>query len=139
MLLLFENIVSTLNRSRPADLEEPPADQSFADVAEMGMLMKRMDIADKRLKTEGSSSAAFGSKQDMIRHELSILDTMVHLIGQEGYGYADDEEFLGYANNVTSAARKARDSLDTGDFESYELSLSKISTNCQSCHNIYNE
>lgn len=137
--VLFENIVSTLDRSRPADLEEPPEDQAFPDVAEMSHLMTRMEIAQKKLQTEASSEAAFGSKQDMIRHEVSILGTMAHVATLEGYGYADDEEFLGYAKNVVDAARSARDALDTGDFGTYELSLSKISTNCQSCHSVYRE
>ena len=36
---LFENMVDTFNHSRPADLEEPPADDGFSDVAEMSAIM----------------------------------------------------------------------------------------------------
>lgn len=135
--ILFENIVNTLNRSRPADLPEPDPELSFVDVAEMGHLMVRIDQAEKKLKTEAGTESAFGSKKDMIKHEAAILGTMTHVATLEGYGYFDDEEFLGYAKQVTDAAQRIRDSVDTGDFNGYELALTKVSTGCQSCHLVY--
>lgn len=137
VLTLFESIASTLDRSRPSDLEEPNAEDSYVDVAGMDMLMVRLDEAEKRLKTEAGSESAFESKKEMIKHEAALLGTLSHVITLEGYGYADDDEFKGYANNIVTAARTIRDSIETNDFGSYELALSKVSTSCSDCHSAY--
>lgn len=137
VLLLFENIASTLDRSRPADLEEPPADDTLADVASMDLVMVRLDEAEKRLKTEAGSQSAFDSKKEMIRREASVLGAMSHAITMESYGYNDDEEFTGYANQIVTAAQNIKNALDASDFDSYELALSKVSTSCTDCHSAY--
>ena len=113
VLTLFENITSTLDRSRPSDLEEPNTEDSYVDVAGMDMLMVRLDEAEKRLKTEAGSESAFETKKEMIKHEAALLGTLSHVITLEGYGYADDDEFKGYANNIVKAARTIRDSIET--------------------------
>ncbi len=137
LLELFENMTDTFNRSRPAGLEEPPAGDSFSDVAEMRFVMMRMEEAEKRMKTEAGSESAFGSKKDMIKHEAAILGTLTHIIAREEYGYGDDQEFTGYANKVIEAAKAIRDAADSNDFNSYQLSLSNVSTSCQQCHSVF--
>ncbi|MEQ9409700.1 MAG: hypothetical protein RIK87_18335 [Fuerstiella sp.] len=137
LLELFENMTDTFNRSRPAGLEEPPAEDSFADVAEMRLVMMRMEEAQKRMKTEAGSESAFDSKKDMIRHESSILQTLTKVIALEEYGYGDDAEFTGYAKEVMDAAAEIRNATEANDFGTYEVALSKISTTCQQCHSVF--
>lgn len=137
LLLLFENIADILNRSRPAGLEEPSADDSYSDVAEMRLLMMRMAEAERRMKNEAGSESAFTSKKDMVQHEAMILASMTKIISKEEYGYGDDPEFVGYAQKVMEACETIRDAADTGTFSAYDLALSKISTNCQECHSVY--
>lgn len=137
LLLLFENIADILNRSRPAGLEEPSADDSYSDVAEMRLLMMRMAEAERRMKNEAGSESAFTSKKEMVQHEAMILASMTKIISKEEYGYGDDPEFVGYAQKVMEACETIRDAADTGTFSAYDLALSKISTNCQECHSVY--
>ncbi|MCA9050864.1 MAG: hypothetical protein KDA89_19135, partial [Planctomycetaceae bacterium] len=70
---LFENMADTLNRSRPAGVEEPPADDTFADVAEMRYVMMRMEDAEKKMKTEVASADAFTAKKQMVQHEAVMM------------------------------------------------------------------
>lgn len=137
LLTLFENMRDTFNRSRPAGLEEPPADDSFVDVAEMRLLMQRMEEAEKKMKTEAGSESLFSEKPDMIRHEAALLKTFTHLISQEEYGYGDDEEFRKYAGGVMEGVDSIRTAVDANDFNAYQLALSTISTNCQQCHRVF--
>ncbi len=139
LLVLFENMTDTLNRSKPADLPEPPAEDSFVDVAEMRLVMFRMESAQKRMKNEAGSETAFGTQKDMISHEAAILGTMTKVVTMAGYGYEDDPEFLGYAKRITGAAMEIRGAVDANDFESYDLALSKISTACTECHLAFKE
>lgn len=137
LLALFENMTDTFNRSRPASLEEPPAEDGFVDVAAMSSVMKRMEEAEKRMKTEAGSESAFASKKDMVRHETAILQTFTSVIAREEYGYGDDAEFVGYADKIIEATKEISGAAEAGDFASYQLALSKISTTCQECHSVF--
>ncbi len=134
LLRLFESMASVLDRSKPAGLKEPVATDTFADVAEMRLVMMRMAAAQKKMKTEAGSASSFESQKEMINHEASILGTMTHVVTLPGYGYEDDQEFVGYAKKIIDAAREVRNAADAGDFGTYELALTKVSTACQECH-----
>ena len=134
---LFEAISDTLNRSRPAGLEEPPETDSFAEVAEMRLLMMRMEDAEKKLKTEAGTESAMGSKKDLILHEASMMAVMAKIVSMPGYGYGDDAKFTGYASDVVNASQAIKAAAEANDFAAYETALTKIATTCSNCHSDY--
>ncbi len=137
MLELFEAVSDTLNRSRPAGLNEPPATDSFAEAAEMRLLMLRMDEAEKRMRTEAGTEGAMSSRRSMIVHEASMMASIAKIVTLQGYGYEDDPVFKDYAGEIIGAAQSIKIAAESSDFASYEGSLSKISTTCQNCHSKY--
>ena len=137
LLGLFEQISDTLNRSRPADLEEPDAEASIADYAEMPMLMKRMDEAYKTMKTNAGSEPAFRKNTDMIRRQAAALGALAKVITTEGYGYEDDDEFIAFAKTVMQESRNMVDSTTLESFESFDASMSKAYASCTQCHTGY--
>jgi hypothetical protein len=139
MLGLYEAMSDTLNRSRPADLAEPPESDGFAEVAEMRLLMHRMDEAEKRMKTEAGTDTALTSRKDMVAHEAALMATFAKIVTLPGYGYEDDPKFKGYANEVVKAALAIKEAAVSNDFATYELSLTKVSTTCSNCHSDYKE
>ena len=137
VLELYEAMSDTLNRSRPADLAEPPESDGFAEVAEMRLLMHRMDEAEKRMKTEAGTDTALTSRKDMVAHEAALMATFAKIVTLPGYGYEDDPKFKGYANEVVKAALSIKEAAESNDFATYELSLTKVSTTCSNCHSDY--
>lgn len=137
VLELYEAMSDTLNRSRPADLAEPPESDGFAEVAEMRLLMHRMDEAEKRMKTEAGTDTALTSRKDMVAHEAALMATFAKIVTLPGYGYEDDPKFKGYANEVVKAALAIKEAAESNDFATYELSLTKVSTTCSNCHSDY--
>jgi hypothetical protein len=137
LLELSDAITDTLNRSKPAGLEEPPESDSFSDTAEMRLLMNRMEDAEKKLKTEAGSEGTMKSKKDMVLLEASLLGVMARTITLSGYGYEDDEEFKGYAKEIRNASQTIKTSAEAGDFVTYEGALTKISQSCSNCHMKY--
>lgn len=134
---LFEAMSDTLNRSKPAGLEEPPESDSFAEVADMRMLMKRMEDCEKIMKTEVASEAALGSKKDLIRHEAALLGTLTKVVTLPGFGYEDDAEFKGYAAEIVTASQSLKAAADGGDFSGFEAAMSTVAQACQKCHSKY--
>lgn len=137
LLELFEGLRDTLDRSKPAGLEEPPETDSFADVSEMRLLMMRMEEAEKRMKTEAGTEGAMGSKKEMIAHEASMMAIMARIVTLPGYGYEDDAQFKEWGNDVVAAAGNIRAAAESSDFASYESALTKVATTCQNCHSKY--
>ncbi|MBL8810952.1 MAG: cytochrome c [Planctomycetaceae bacterium] len=134
---LFEAMSDTLNRSKPAGLEEPPETDSFAEVADMRLLMKRMEDCEKIMKTEVASEAALGSKKDLILHEAALLGTLTKVVTLPGFGYEDDAEFKGYAAEIVTASQSLKAAADGGDFSGFEAAMSTVAQACQKCHSKY--
>jgi len=136
LLALFEDLTDTLSRSRPSGLEEPDPETSLAEVAEMRLVMMRIEESEQLLRTEISESS-FAAKQQQVQHEASLLAGLMSAMTTEGYGFADDPEFLGHATGVIEAAQAIRDATQSGSYEDFERQLSRISTTCQDCHRAY--
>lgn len=139
MLAKFELVDEMLSGSLPGGIDDPSAEFDFAEIAEMPQLMKRMDLAFNRMTTDASSEDGFKSEAEMVQHESAILGTMMKALLTEGYGYADDEDFLKLARPIQDAATSIRDAVDTDDFGKYDASLSSIRAACTKCHNAYKE
>lgn len=137
LLALYESVSDTLNRSRPANLTEPPASDGFSEVSEMRLLMHRMDEAEKRMKTEAGTESALASRKDMVAHEAALMATLAKIVTLSGYGYEDDAKFKEYANEVTKSALAIKGAAQGNDFGTYELALTKVSTTCSNCHSEY--
>lgn len=134
---LFDAVSSTMDRSKPAGLEEPPESDGYAETAEMKWLMNRMEECEKRLKTEAGTESAMTSRKDMVMVEASILGSLARVITKPGYGYEDDDEFKGYANDVINASLAMKTAAESGDFAAFESAVTKVSTSCTTCHGKY--
>lgn len=134
---LFESVADILNRSKPAGLEAPPETDSFAETAEMRSLMKRMEEAERLMKTEVGSDDALTAKKAFVQHEAAVLGVLAKIVTQPGYGYEDDAEFKGFASGIVAATQSLKDAAEGGDFSGFEAAMSGIATNCQNCHSRY--
>ncbi|MBC7967007.1 MAG: cytochrome c, partial [Fuerstia sp.] len=137
ILGLYEAMSDTLNRSRPADLAEPPESDGFAEVSPMALLMRRMEEAQNRMKTEAGTDSALASRKEMVAHEAALMATFAKIVTLPGYGYEDDPKFTGYAKTVVEAALTIKGAAEGNDFATYELALTKVSTSCNNCHMDY--
>ncbi len=137
LLGLYESVSDTLNRSRPAGLNEPPESDGFSEVSEMRLLMHRMEEAEKRMKTEAGTDSALATRKEMVAHEAAMMATLVKIVTLPGYGYEDDDKFKAYALDVVKSALAIKAAAESNDFAAYELSLTKVSTTCSNCHSEY--
>ena len=135
LLRLFEDMADILNRSRPAGLPDPQ-DADPADVADMRLLMQRMETAEQRLRTDVSRES-IGRSREQIHHETWLLSGLMALLSTESYGYADDPDFLGHATKLRTACDGMRTAADAGDFDTYQVHLSAAAAACQACHRDY--
>jgi|GEM_PF-4555018 len=77
LLRLFEDLADTLNRSRPAGLEDPSSELTLSDAADMGNIMLRIEESEQRLRTEVTEEI-FRSQATMVQHEASLMAGLVY-------------------------------------------------------------
>ena len=135
LLGLFEDLTDTLNRSRPAGLEEP-VEAKLAEVAEMGLLMDRLEAAEQTLRAE-ISEASFAEEKERVLHESRLLSGLMQAMATESFGYADDPDFLAHAQTVIGGAAEIQAAAEDGNYSAFELSVSKVVGGCQACHRAY--
>ncbi|QDT38163.1 hypothetical protein [Stratiformator vulcanicus] len=133
----FEKIDAVLRGNIAPDLPESSDEVQFWEVADFGGLMQRFDAAEKNLNLLGAGSDALNSNRDEVSRESQLLAVLAQVIVQEGYGYAEDSEFIGYSNLMTESAKTMRESAEAGDFEGFDLARSKLSQSCTDCHGVY--
>lgn len=135
----FEMLEVVLNGGNPAGLEEPTADLGYADVAAMSVLMKRIDRGSKWLKTNTGNEDSLKERQADAQREAAVLATMAVLLGKEGYGYAEDPEFLKMAHELRDAGLDMARAAGEGDFTAYDAGISRAFNSCTACHGEYRQ
>lgn len=133
----WEQIVETLDGSRPAALPEGPEETDFSAIADMGALMKRLDVASKWLKVNVGTAEALQEKADDVAHEAAVIAALGKVITTEGYGYSEDEGFLGHALPMIESARKMAEAARTKNFAAYDEGINRVYRACSECHSDY--
>ena len=133
----FEQITETLDGSPPSGIKKPSDEDSFADVADMGGVMKRMEMLAKFLKDNSGNEDVFTKYKDDLRHRAYVLAALTKALNTEGYGYSDDEVFMKFSDNLVKACLDMAVAAETGDFQAFEKAQPAINQNCSECHSGY--
>lgn len=130
----FDKIVSILD-GKPADGIESGAEVTYEDLAVYTSdFMKRLEKSEQRMKILAGGEANFAKNKDAIKREAAVIGILCKMITLEGFGYSDDEEFLGFANPASASAVKMIKAADSGDYGTFEIEMSNVSKNCTTCH-----
>ena len=133
----FENILTILNGSKPATLEEPPADEDVAALAEMRVLMRRLENASKLIKVNGGTAEAMKENAAQLKQEAAVLGALTQILQAEGYGFAEDDAFKAYVKDMVDISKELQENVQTDQFGKFELGVSKMMQACDKCHADY--
>ncbi|MFH1299608.1 MAG: hypothetical protein ABIK07_01010, partial [Planctomycetota bacterium] len=135
----YEQIIVILNGSLPAGLSDAPEKKSLSEVASMGDLMKRSDIAYKWLKSNVGSADALKAEKEKVIEETHLLATVAKIITTKGYGYDDDKGFLGHANPMSEACLKMVEAAKNDNYPQFDEGLTRVYKACTECHSEFKE
>ncbi len=134
----YLTINEILNNNSPAELpeieEETP---SFATFADMFYLMKRMERGQQWMQTNAGSESGFSDKAPTLAREIAAMVVLTQAYYEEDYGYADDEEFLGYLNTLRDSGLGMQKALEEKDFGKYDELRSTANQQCTQCHSVF--
>ena len=136
----FLKICDLLDGNDPPELPEAEDEADFTDVAELGFLMKRAEIAAAWLQTNVGSEEKFNEKSELAQREASLLTLLAVVFNLEDYGYGPasvDEEFSGYSDKMREAAKAATGAAKSGNFTEFDLQRSNVGQACAQCHMVF--
>lgn len=133
----FLTICEILDGNDPPGLPEVEDEIDFTEFADMGYLMKRLERGREWMQTNTGSEDGLNSKPKVAIREAAFLAAIAEAFKREDYGYADDDEFLGYLNSLQEAALEMKKGVTEKSFDQYDLSRSNASQKCDQCHGVY--
>jgi len=135
----FENLLQIFNGSEPTLEEEPDPNLAFADKADRGPLMRRMEVAFNWLSSNTPTPAAFVDVKDKAMHETIILGALTQIVADESYLFADEPDYKNHINEMMAAVEQMRKGIDDGNHEIFREGVSTITKKCAECHTDYKE
>ncbi|PQO47069.1 cytochrome c [Blastopirellula marina] len=111
---------------------------SWEDIADLPPLMQRLDVGfHQRLKKMTADTGEFNSNAEDVLHEAEIIAAIGHAMGQEGFEYTDDEDYVGYCEAMQQAALNVVQAVKNNDPEAGRIASGEVLKACDSCHEGY--
>jgi hypothetical protein len=138
-VISYENFSSLLNRSKPADLADAEDHIPFSDRADRSTLMRRIDKAYQKMKSNVTTESALEKQKEMVLHESAILAALTKVIMTESYDLFDDEEYRNLAEAMYQACKTMETAVGKKDFTSFDKGLSTLNNSCTQCHTSFRD
>jgi cytochrome c556 len=133
----YEQLIALLSGNQPAGLPFADRKVEFADCAERGSLMKRMQKAFDYLKQNVNTQAAFREDAENATHEATMLATLAEVIATNGYDSTDEKEYAEHAAELIEASLEMRTSFKGENFKGFIEALDRVNQKCSDCHAEY--
>jgi len=125
------------NRPKASDTE-PKA--NWSQVADRPPLMQRLNIAQlDRLQKWLASKEEFAARRDEVKHESQVASAVADIITREGFEFADDDTYLGYARDLKQAETEIAAAVDKNNYDQARQAFGKASKSCANCHEGYRQ
>jgi len=113
----------------------PDADVTWEKVSDRPPLMQRFELAEQeRLSPWTASKEAFIRQRDQIQHEAEIVAALAQVIQQDGFEYADDDDYLDYCKQIQRAALEIINAVKLNNYEAARQATGEIQKSCSACH-----
>jgi hypothetical protein len=127
--------LTDLVRGGSVNVPNADASASWDKVADLAPLMSRFELGfEKRLQPWVASEAQFQSNLEQIKHEAELLAALAHVISQEGFELADDEEYQKFARQLETAAAEIARATQSSNHAAAQKAAGQIQLSCTNCH-----
>ncbi len=122
----------------PQDGPEPDPGATWDAISDRPPLMQRLEIAfDKRVKKMTANEGEFNSNIEDILHEAEIIAAIGHAMQKEGFEYYDDEDYVGYSQQMQDAALAVVQAVKDNNADAARKAAGDVGQACSVCHESY--
>jgi len=125
---------------RGGSLETRDADPkaTWDEIADRPPLMERLEIGyQKRLKPMTASASEFKDNLEDVLHEAEIIAAIGHAMQKEGFEYYDDDDYVGFSQQMQEAALKVVQAVKDNDADAARTATGEVGQACTLCHESY--
>ncbi|MBI3839607.1 MAG: hypothetical protein HY288_16930 [Planctomycetia bacterium] len=127
--------LQNLVRGSPMQAPSAGPEADWPKVADRPPLMKRLEQAQQQgLAVWSASAGEFSRHADEMLHEAQLIAALAEVIAREGYEFADDEIYRGFALAMQIQALAVRDAVEQKNYEHARQAVGEISKACANCH-----
>ncbi len=127
-----------LVRGGSVEVREADPKATWEAIADRPPLMQRLEIAyQKRLKPMTASASEFNDNLEDVLHEAEIIAAIGHAMQKEGFEYYDDEDYLGYCQQMQEAALKVVKAVKENNADAARAAAGDVGQSCTLCHESY--
>ncbi len=130
------NLVRGESLDVPAGIE--PKVKWSEKVANRPPLMTRLELAiEERLNKLMGDAGTFNKNTDAILHEAQLVAMISAAIQREGYDFADDKQYLEYAQTMQAGAMELIAGAKAKNYDGGRAGFDKMKKMCTDCHGSY--
>lgn len=133
----FEKLEGLLSGNPPPDLPEAVADIPFSEVASRRGIMQRLQINSDYLRANFQTEAKLEKGQEDAVHAAAVTAAITRVIGTEGYGSADEDEYKAFVKSMVDANLTMMKAAKDKDFAAFSEANGKVIKYCNDCHQAY--
>lgn len=135
--LRVQDLADLVRGGRP-DVPEAKPDVTWDAIADFSPLMQRMDQGlGKQISPNISDERSMARNAEDLAHEAQLMALLAEVIVQPGYGYEEDEAFLGHAHQLRDGAVALGKAIDLESLDAARAALGNMQKACSNCHDEY--
>jgi len=131
----FEDIKRLLDGESAA--KEAATAAPFAESADRGALMKRLESTYNSLKSNVNSPGRLKEEAENVHRELSIMSVLITVMADESYDQASDPRYAAFVSKIVEQQKASDEAARGGNFDDFSANLSKINVTCNECHMLF--
>lgn len=114
---------------------EANPDAKWDKIADRPPLMQRMEQAQQQgIAPWTANSSEFSKNADSLLREAELLSAIAEAIQQEGFEFADDDTYLGFARQMRDAAAEVAGAVKGKNYDAARAASGNIEKACSGCH-----
>jgi hypothetical protein len=107
----------------------------WAKVANRPPLMNRLELAQQnRIAVWTANPGDFSKNLDAIYREAQIVAVLAEVIQREGFDFADDNSYKGFARDLEKHALDIAEAAKAKNFDQARLAAGELAKACSNCH-----
>ena len=131
----FEDVKKLLDGESPTGTAKD--DVPFAEVADRGALMQRLNSLYESVKSNVNTAARLKEEKDKVIRDLAIMNLMMTVMADHSYDQADDARYVAYVRSMMAEQKAATEAATAGDFDAFSTAIGKINNTCNECHMVF--
>ena len=113
------------------------AANDWSSIVDRSPLMEYLELLVESLEDGVRDEKTYKSEAETVKRNAELLSMIGEVLVQEGMDEADDEDYTGLSDGMTTEAVAVVKALGRDDYEAVRQGVSKIRQRCDSCHEQY--